>query len=228
MKEEFDFKYSEARILPVVLLLDASGSMDANGRIGVLNEAVREMLQSFASNSDNHIAIHVAVVKFGGTAGVEYPMVSAAELMETYNDLQAGGGTPLGAALTKAKQEIIERKDVITSRSYRPTVVLVSDGMPNDEWERPLEQFIKEGRSSKCYRVAMGIGVQKGTREYAVLEKFADESEKVVSADQANQIKNFFRYVTISTIARTKSSNPNIVTSAALNVDDDDDDDNLF
>lgn len=229
MNEKFDFKYSEARVLPVVLLLDASGSMDAGGKISALNEAVKDMIQSFAESSDNHIAIHVAVVKFGGSAQVIYPLQSAAELSEKYKDLTANGGTPLGMALTQAKQEIIERKDVITSRTYRPTIVLVSDGMPNDGWEQPLNQFVSEGRSAKCSRVAMGIGVQKGTPAYDVLLKFAGNEELIVSGDQANQIKNFFRYITISTIARTKSSNPNnIVTSAMINTDDDDDDDDLF
>lgn len=221
---EFDFKYSEARVLPVVLLLDASGSMDANGKISALNEAVKDMLQDFADNSDNHIAIHVAIVNFGGNAEILYPLQPSSGLLEKYVDLLAGGGTPMGAALNKAKQDIIERKDVITSRTYRPMVVLVSDGMPNDEWSKPLEQFVGEGRSSKCYRVAMGIGVRRGTPEYNVLLKFAGDEEYVVSGDQAAQIKNFFRYVTISTIARTKSSTPNnMFVSPTADIDDDDD-----
>lgn len=230
MEEKLSFKYSEARVLPVILMLDTSGSMYSDGKISALNEAVTEMLQSFAENSDNNVEINVAVVKFGSSAEIVYPLQPAAELVEKYVSLNADGSTPLGAALTKTKEEIIERKDIITSRTYRPMVVLVSDGMPNDEWMQPLEKFVNEGRSAKCSRIAMGIGAPKGSPAYDVLCRFTGDSELVVSADQANQIKSFFRYVTISTIARTKSSNPNSVDlSAIYGADlDDSDDDDLF
>jgi uncharacterized protein YegL len=44
--------------------------------------------------------------------------------------------TPMGAALTMASN-IINDKEKVTSKGYRPVVVLVSDGYPNDSWEQP-------------------------------------------------------------------------------------------
>lgn len=231
MGETLSFKYGK-KVLPVILLLDASGSMSDNGKIGTLNEAVREMLQSFAEASTNNVDIHVAVVKFGGDAQIAMPLGAASTLSENYGDLRAGGMTPLGKALTLAKQNIIERKDVIPSAgTYRPMVVLVSDGMPNDEWHAPLDSFVKQGRSSKCTRMAMGIRVPKGTPAYSVLEEFVSDKEFVFSADQADQIKNFFKFVTISTIAMTGASSANAASSVRAVIDaddDDDDDDDLF
>ena len=227
MEEKLSFKYGK-KVLPVILLLDASGSMSNNGNINTLNEAVKDMLQSFADASDNNADIHVAIVKFGGDAQIVMPLQLAGDVLKNYNDLRADGTTPLGKALTLAKQNIIERKDVIPSAgTYRPMVVLVSDGMPNDDWRGPLDMFVKNGRSAKCSRMAMGIGVPKGTPAYSVLEEFVSDKEFVFSADQADHIKNFFKFVTISTIAMTSASSARATASAqaVFNADDDDDDD---
>ena len=104
-----------------------------------------------------------------------------------------------------------ENKEIITSRTYRPTVVLVSDGMPNDSWEDAIDLFKNDGRSAKCYRMAMGIGVEEGTTEHKVLENFISNEERVYSAEDASNIRKFFKYVTMSVTSRTRSQNPNIV-----------------
>ena len=115
-----------------------------------------------------------------------------------------------------AKRELIEDREAITSRSYRPTVVLVSDGMPNDNWEPALDDFCNEGRSSKCYRMALAIGADKGTPTYEMLTRFAGDEKQVYSADESSTIKKFFRYVTISTISRTVSDNPNRIDNQTI------------
>lgn len=45
---EFDgFVMPQARMLPVILLLDVSGSMSYDSKMDELNNSVREMLESF-------------------------------------------------------------------------------------------------------------------------------------------------------------------------------------
>lgn len=209
--------YHEPRAIPVVLMLDKSGSMAENGKIDVLNSAVRTMLESFRKNDNSIVAIKVAIIAFGGNEATilthdknheSVQIQYADEVFDNYTELEAYGMTPMGHALTIAKS-LIEDKDKIPSRCYRPYVVLVSDGMPNDNWEQPLEAFITEGRSAKCYRMSMGIGVDKGTEEYSVLKKFASSPEAVFAASDASGISKFFRFVTMSTTTRASSSNPN-------------------
>ncbi len=211
--------YQEPRVIPVILLLDSSGSMAENGKIDVLNSAVRSMLDSFKNSANSIAAIKIAVIAFGGSCAtvitkdkndnsaiIQY----ADEVLDNYVELQAYGMTPMGNAFALAKN-LIEDKDKIPSRCYRPYVVLVSDGMPNDNWEHSLNEFTNAGRSAKCYRMSMGIGVNKGTDEYLVLEKFASNKEAVFEASDANGISKFFRFVTMSTTARAYSSNPNAI-----------------
>lgn len=224
MNNEQSFKFQEPRSIPVILLLDTSGSMSANGNIDVMNSSVKEMLKDFASQNDNNVAIKVAIYTFGPDARQILPLTNAVDALEKYQNLSANGGTPLGGALTLAKNGLIEDKEQITSRSYRPTVILVSDGMPNDNWEQPLQTFCNEGRSSKCYRMALAIGSEKGTPTYEMLTTFTGDEKVVFSADESATIKKFFKFVTISTISRTVSSNPNVIVDKTIEEMEDEDD----
>ncbi len=200
------FTVAKARPLPVILLLDVSGSM-AGKKIEALNKAVREMIESF-SKEEAEVEIIVSIITFGGTARLHLPYTKASEI--EWRDMTAGGMTPMGAALKIAK-EIIEDREKIPSRAYRPTVVLVSDGMPNDHWEKPLEEFIHQGRSSKCDRMAMAIGRDADEN---VLKRFIEGTEhQLFYAHNANELFKFFRFVTMSVVTRSKSKNPNVVTS---------------
>ena len=208
MEELNQFTYQTPKTLPVVLLLDTSGSMHENGKIAVLNSAVNEMLTSFKNLDATNASISVSIITFGGNAQICQELKPVSEIGEI--NMVASGMTPMGGAVRLAK-EMIENKEIITSRTYRPTVVLVSDGMPNDSWEDAIDLFKNDGRSAKCYRMAMGIGVEEGTTEHKVLENFISNEERVYSAEDASNIRKFFKYVTMSVTSRTRSQNPNIV-----------------
>lgn len=214
MSEMKDFVYQTARTLPVILLLDTSGSMSDNNKIGAMNSAVRDMLTSFKRYSNSIASISTAIIVFGGTsAHIHLPMTAIDELdLDALQDMEADGLTPMGDAISIAKA-MIEDKEQIPSRAYRPTVVLVSDGRPNDQWKGPLDVFMSEGRSAKCYRMAMGIGVECGSEAYDVLKRFTSDAEQVFDASDAAEIGKFFQYVTMSTTARIKTANPNHVPS---------------
>src|SRR3954454_20602242 len=92
-----EFTVSSARPLPVVLLVDVSGSMSADGKIDALNAAVAEMLAAFAEEDDGRAEIHVAVVTFGGKAAVHAPLQPARGVRWT--PMRANGRTPMRAAI---------------------------------------------------------------------------------------------------------------------------------
>ena len=219
MEELNQFTYQTPKTLPVVLLLDTSGSMHENGKIAVLNSAVNEMLTSFKNLDATNASISVSIITFGGNAQICQELKPVSEIGEI--NMIASGMTPMGGAVRLAK-EMIENKEIITSRTYRPTVVLVSDGMPNDSWEDAIDLFKNDGRSAKCYRMAMGIGVEEGTTEHKVLENFISNEERVYSAEDASNIRKFFKYVTMSVTSRTRSQNPNIVPKKEEIEDEDD------
>lgn len=203
------FTVAKAKPIPLYLLLDTSGSMGDGQKIQELNAAVRTMLAAFEKEQQRETRIDVTLISFGHN-GVQLEMqaVPASEACATYRDLPADGMTPMGGALAMAKA-MIEDKDVTPSNACRPTVVLVSDGEPNDAWQEHMEEFIGTGRSAKCDRMAMAIG--KGA-SLAPLEQFLQGTEHdVFDATKAGEIHTFFQRVTMSLSIRSKASNPNVV-----------------
>lgn len=199
------FTVPTAKPLPIILLLDVSGSMKGP-KIQNLNEAVKDMLETFRDTENGETEIHVAIITFGEEVKLHQALASAGDIK--WHDLSASGGTPLGTAFKMAKAMIAD-KDVLPSRAYRPTVVLVSDGRPTDSWNQPQNDFIGEGRSSKCDRMAMAIGADA---DETVLNKFIEGSKNpLFYAENAKQLRDFFKFVTMSVTIRTRSQDPSIV-----------------
>lgn len=189
-----DFTISAPRPLPVVVLADVSGSMSVDGKIDVLNDSIETMARDFASQDDRRGEIQVAVIAFGGESArlVQAPVPARGF---NWQAMDADGRTPLGHALGMVR-ELLEDRDQVPSRAYRPTLILVSDGQPNDEWEGPLRDLLASERASKAFRVAVAIGAD-ADRE--VLREFlGDPSARVFEASEARDISEFFRRVTMS------------------------------
>lgn len=205
MFDPSQYTVQTAKPIPVLLLLDTSGSMDGS-KIDTLNSAVRQMIAAFSKEERREVEVKVSIITFGSSINRLQPFTSASAI--DFQPLSANGMTPLGAALRAAK-DMIEDKTETPSRAYRPTVVLVSDGQPNDQWEEPLRAFISDGRSSKCDRMAMAIGRDA---DKDVLQKFIEGTPNpLFEAHRASEIHRFFKFVTMSVTTRMRSSTPNQV-----------------
>ncbi len=201
------FTTPTAKPLPVVLLLDVSYSMSGD-KIDNLNKAVEDMLDTFAQEEKMETEILVSVITFGGQVDLHVPYTKASQVK--WHGLQVNGDTPMGTALKMAKA-MIEDKETTPSRAYRPTIVLVSDGQPTDgsSWKQAMDDFISEGRSSKCDRMAMAIGRDA---DETVLKRFIEGTpHDLFYAENAGQLHEFFQRVTMSVTMRTQSKNPNVV-----------------
>lgn len=202
-----DFTDNE-KPLPVILMLDISGSMSSGDKIKQLNAAVRTMINELKNTVANEISINLCVISFESDAKVYVPMTPIENVQ--WCDLTPGGGTELSKALKLAKS-IIEDREQVPSRAYRPAVILVSDGMPFNGWQKPMKDFIENGRSSKCDRMSMLIG---DIAAKSVMEEFLKGSgNQLFFATDASQIGKFFKFVTMTTKARTLSKTPNATIS---------------
>ncbi|MCL5042059.1 MAG: VWA domain-containing protein [Gammaproteobacteria bacterium] len=220
MSELKKFQVQTARPLPIIVLADTSGSMSVDGKIEALNKGLKDMIQSFAGESRLRAEIQVSVITFGGNqASVSLPLTPAHQL-SGFTPLTAEGMTPLGGALTLLS-DMIEDKDSVPSRAYRPVVVLVSDGYPNDEWQGPFQRLAKGERSAKATRFAMAIGADA---DEDMLSTFANDPEApLFRAENAADIHRFFRAVTMSVSARSQSATPNQSTPLQIQKGDDQD-----
>ena len=191
-----DFIYTESKPLPVLLLLDTSKSMSKNDNIGTLNNAVNEMINSLKSSSGVEANIQIAIITFGDETGIILPLMDVNRIKKRY-ELKARGGTFMAKAIDIAK-ELIEDREMIPSRCYRPIVIMVTDGAPGDNWRVAMDKFINHGRSSKCFRMAMGIGNGAEGISKEVLETFVSSKEYLFSAKSAKEIIGFFQFATMT------------------------------
>jgi uncharacterized protein YegL len=198
-----EFTISEARPLPVILLADVSGSMAAEGKIDALNGAVAEMVAAFAEEDAALAEIRLAVVTFGAEARLHRPLTAARQV--SWEPMRATGRTPMGAAFDLAT-DLIEDRERVPSRAYRPTLVLVSDGVPTDDWRTPLARLLGSERAGKAQRFALAIGADADRDMLAAF--LADPESRVFEAHESRQIKRFFRRVTMSVGLRSRSATP--------------------
>ncbi len=223
------FVAREPRPLPIFVLADTSGSMNGE-KINELNLALREMLNALNNADDIRGKFQLSVISFGGDVKVIQPLADISEI--TLTELTASGNTPMGQTFEVVK-EMIEDREVVSSRAYTPTIVLISDGLPTDcteemyrrknyfDWE-PLKSLHSGERSSKCQRLALGIGEDA---DADMLKAFIDDPEiPVIKTRDVSGITKFFRWVTMSTVARMSSVNPNetAVVAPLFDIDEED------
>lgn len=202
------YKAPEVKKLPVILLLDVSGSMQG-AKIDSLYNATCDMIDTFVGAQFKEQSIDVAIITFGNEIRLHTPYTPVKELQDKgLEHFVADGKTPMGTAIQMAK-DMIDDKSVTPSRIYRPAVVLVSDGEPNDDWRDPMAMFINDGRSSKCQRFAVAIG-EKADR--TVLETFTENPDNVFYAANASDLAECFKTVSISvTTTAIKPDIPKVV-----------------
>ena len=199
-----NFVMQTPRPLPVIVAVDKSGSMKSDGKIDALNLALREFIVSI-KDEDTPVDVKLALYSFGGSSAIlEMPLTSIDKIDPDQYSFQAMGETPMGQAFTMIK-EMIEDRTIIESRSYKPTIVLLTDGIPTDDYKKPLHDLITEGRSSKSFRIAMAIG---NDADRDMLSSFVSSPELLVTGETARDIKKFFRFVTMSVTSRMKSQTP--------------------
>jgi uncharacterized protein YegL len=120
--------------LPCVLLLDVSGSMQGDP-IAQLNAGLATYKDELAADALASKRVEVAVVTFGGQVQTVCDFTTA----EAFHPptLDAGGETPMGAAIRDGLDMLQRRKELYKAQGigyFRPWVFLITDGAPTDEW----------------------------------------------------------------------------------------------
>lgn len=82
-----DFLIQKPRPLPVIIAIDRSGSMGAEGKIDALNIALKDFINSIKDEDSNKAEIQVALLSFGGdNATYDIPLAPIHGVdVKTYN-----------------------------------------------------------------------------------------------------------------------------------------------
>lgn len=179
------------RRLPVYLLLDTSGSMMGEPIESVKN-GVQVMISSLRQNPQAIESAFISIITFDSTARQVVPLTDLASFQMV--DIRATGTTSLGDALSVVSNCInteVAKTTMEQKGDWKPLVFIMTDGVPTDDWEKGLKDFVQ---CKVAYVVACAAGSMADTK---VLKKI---TENVVQLDtlDTNSISKFFAWVSAS------------------------------
>ena len=162
LEDAVEFAENPEPRCPCILLLDISGSMQGP-RIDALNAGLQTFKQELGQDSLANKRVEVAIVTFHNEIQVVQDFVTADQFEPPM--LTAQGLTHTGSAIHQALDMIEARKKQYRNNGvayYRPWVFLITDGEPQGESDKVVEQAtqrIKEEETNK--RVAFfAVGVE--------------------------------------------------------------------
>ncbi len=185
------------RPLHFIWLADCSGSMSVDGKIQSLNQAIREAIphmRSVAGENPNADVL-VRAIKFSSGAEWHVAQPTPVESFQ-WTDLGADGVTDLGKALSMVAQQL--SMPPMVSRALPPVLVLVSDGMPTDDFNSGLNQLMALPWGKKAVRISIAIGRDA---EKDPLQKFIGHSElEPLQANNHDKLVNYIKWASTAVL----------------------------
>ncbi len=181
---------------PVILLLDTSSSMYGEP-INELNRALKQFIKETAEDEAAGRSVELEVINFDSKAHVAMPFTPVCDVEREPADLVAKGMTSMGAALELANRHLSERRKLYSNMgisSYRPWVILMTDGAPNDDWWTPAQKMRQLGEFGKIQYIGIEIG---NNADHHTLCQILPANPGPVKL-QGLRFKQFFRWLTDS------------------------------
>jgi uncharacterized protein YegL len=186
-----------------VLLLDTSSSM-SGPPIDQLNRGFESFCDEIKKDELAQKRAEIAVITFGGVARVEIPFTEGRDLQP--RRLVAAGGTPMGAALNLAMDQLTAQKQAYKQAGleyYRPWLFVLTDGEPTDGQE--FTAAAARARRAESDRAVSVFGV--GVGPAANLARLKDLSEKRVPVMlDGLSFREFFSWLSASLSAASASN----------------------
>lgn len=199
------------RPLHFIWIADCSFSMSAEGKIQALNNAIHEVIPHMRDTAaeNPNARILVRAVKFSSGAQWHISQPTPLEAFK-WTDLTADGVTDMGKAMELVAEQL--KMPPMEERALPPVLVLLSDGMPTDDFYSGLDQLMTLPWGKKAVRIAIAIG--KDVDE-DVLQAFIGHQE--IRPLQANNPEQLVRYIRwVSTAVLKAASSPASRTSQEL------------
>lgn len=189
-----------SRPLRFFWVVDCSGSM-AGDKIGTLNKAIQDCIKPMRNEADENPNAQLFVQTLRFSTGASWVTTEPIPIENfEWEDLEADDGiTDMGKAFEMIAAQL--EMPPMPQRALPPVIVLLSDGMPTDDWKRPLEKLLNMPWGKKAVKVAIAIGHNADRK---VLEAFTGNTETVLSANTPETLVHLIKWA--STIASTVSA----------------------
>ena len=188
------------RVLPIIYILDTSGSMMGEN-IGAVNAAMDETIDVLRDVSAHNpdAEIKVGVLQFSSNASwiTDNGLVYMDDFY--WNKLTAGGATEVSEALEELDNKLSRKAFLQSDTGFCvPVLIFMSDGAPTDpgRWEHKLEEM---KNNNKWFRYATKIAVAIGDKaDKTCLAKLVGNSECVVAVNDTETLKKLIKVASVT------------------------------
>lgn len=191
-----------SRPLHFIWIADSSGSMEQDGKIQALNNAIREAIPHMRKVAEDNPNAQVLVraVKFSN--GAQWHISQPTPVADfAWQDLPAEGETDMGKGLALVAEQL--KMPPMSNRALPPVLVLISDGQPTDDFDTGLKALLDEPWGKKAVRIAIAIG-QDADPE--VLQKFIGHPEmKPLSANSPEALVKHIKWASTAVLKSASS-----------------------
>lgn len=182
------------KLLPIIYVLDTSGSMEGS-RIAAVNAAMNETMEVLKDVSQKNptAQLKIAVLQF--SSGPQWVTDELVFMEDFYwNDLKAGGLTDFGSALNELNNKLSRKQFLISEVGFKaPVIIFMSDGEPTDDYESALNK-IKS--NNKWFKVSTKIVAAVGNdANVQVLQEITGNKEAVIKVNDEESTKSFMEII---------------------------------
>lgn len=191
-----------ARPLHFIWIADCSDSMRVGGKIQALNTAIREAIPHMrkVAQDNPNAQVLVRAVRFSDGAYWHIAQPVPVEQFE-WVDLQAKGVTDMGKALELVAEQL--KMPPMPERALPPVLVLISDGLPTDDFAAGLNALLDLPWGKKAVRIAIAIGEDANLE---VLQRFINNSElKPLRANNPEALTTHIRWASTAVLKSASS-----------------------
>ncbi len=203
------------RPLHFIFIADCSTSMKYQGKMDALNQAIREAIPHMRRVADDNPNAEVLVraIEFSSGARWTISKPTPVDVFE-WQDLSPSGVTDLGAACDLLSEALA--MPPMSDRALPPVLVLISDGIPTDEYQPALERLLKLPWGTKAVKLAIGIG--KAISERVLKEFINNPAIDVLKADRPEALTEYIKWASTAVLQAASSPASQTEENVAGNV----------
>jgi len=186
-----------SRPLHFFWICDCSGSMQADGKIQSLNNAIKEALphMQHAAEENPNAQVFVRAARFSD--GAQWHVAAPTPVADfRWHDLKAAGMTDMGKALRMVAEQL--RIPPMSDRALPPILVLVSDGQPTDDYAGAVRELLDLPWGKRAVRIAVAIGADADQDALQVF--IANPEIPVLQANNAETLVNYIRWASTAVL----------------------------
>lgn len=205
-----------SRPLHFFWICDCSGSMQADGKIQSLNNAIKEAIPHMqkAAEENPNAEVFVRAVRFSD--GAQWHVAQSTPVGDfRWSDLKAEGMTDMGKAISMVAEQL--KIPPMSERALPPILVLVSDGQPTDDYNGAVQELLKLPWGKRAVRIAVAIG--EDADQDALRVFVANPEIPVLRANNSETLVNYVKWASTAVLkAASAPASQQLGSGAVANV----------